>query len=42
MKCNKCPMYHYWSNESDRGEECSIFGYGWASFVKKCSKVVVI
>ena len=31
MKCNKCPMYHYWSNESDRGEECAIFGDGWDS-----------
>ena len=31
MKCNKCPMYHYWNNESDRGEACAIFGDGWDS-----------
>ena len=31
MKCCRCPLYHYWSNESDRGEECAIFGDGWDS-----------
>ncbi len=31
MKCNKCPMYHYWNNESDRDEACGIFGDGWDS-----------
>ena len=31
MKCNKCPMYHSWNNESYKGEECEIFGDGWAS-----------
>ena len=24
-------MYHYWNNESDRGEACAIFGDGWDS-----------
>ena len=31
MKCCRCPLYHYWSNESDRGESCAIFGDGWDS-----------
>lgn len=31
MKCAKCPLYHYWNNESDRGEECAIFGDWWDS-----------
>lgn len=31
MKCCRCPLYHYWSNESDRGEDCAIFGDGWDS-----------
>ena len=31
MKCCRCPLYHYWSNESDRGEACTIFGDGWDS-----------
>ena len=31
MKCCRCPLYHYWSNESDRGEACAIFGDGWDS-----------
>ena len=29
MKCCKCPMYHWWDNESDKGEACEIFGDGW-------------
>ena len=24
-------MYHYWNNESDKGEACAIFGDGWDS-----------
>ena len=24
-------MYYYWNNESDKGEECGIFGDGWDS-----------
>ena len=31
MKCAKCPLYHYWNNESDRGEACAIFGDEWDS-----------
>lgn len=31
MKCCRCPLYHYWSNESDMGESCAIFGDGWDS-----------
>jgi hypothetical protein len=31
MKCVRCPLYHYWSNESDSGEACAIFGDGWDS-----------
>ena len=31
MKCCRCPLYHYWRNESDRGEDCAIFGDGWDS-----------
>ena len=31
MRCSKCPMYHYWNNESDKGEACAIFGDGWDS-----------
>lgn len=29
MKCNKCPLYFYWNNENDKGEECKIFGDSW-------------
>ncbi len=31
MKCVRCPLYNYWSNESDSGEACAIFGDGWDS-----------
>ena len=31
MKCAKCPLYSYWSNENDRGESCGLFGDGWDS-----------
>ena len=31
MKCVRCPLYHCWSNESDSGEACAIFGDGWDS-----------
>ena len=31
MKCNNCPLYSYWSNESDRGESCGLFGDAWDS-----------
>ena len=31
MKCNHCPLYHFWSNESGRGEDCDIFGDAWDS-----------
>lgn len=29
MRCAKCPLYSSWSNESDSGESCGIFGDGW-------------
>lgn len=29
MKCDRCPLYTYWSNESDRGEACGLFGDAW-------------
>lgn len=31
MKCANCPLYHFWNTESDRGEECGLFGDGWDS-----------
>ena len=31
MKCNVCPLFSRWSNESDRGESCGLFGDGWDS-----------
>lgn len=31
MKCNKCPLYSYWNNENDRGEDCKLFGDSWDS-----------
>lgn len=31
MKCANCPLYSFWSNESDRGEECGLFGDSWDS-----------
>lgn len=29
MKCAKCPLFKSWSNESDRGESCGLFGDAW-------------
>lgn len=31
MKCNKCPLYISWNNESDKGEACGLFGDAWDS-----------
>ena len=31
MKCNGCPLFSSWNNESDRGESCGLFGDGWDS-----------
>ena len=31
MKCCRCPLYTFWSNESDRGESCGLFGDAWDS-----------
>ena len=31
MRCNICPLFSSWNNESDRGEACAIFGDGWDS-----------
>lgn len=31
MKCNKCPLYSSWNNESDSGEACGLFGDAWDS-----------
>lgn len=29
MRCNKCPLFTSWNNESDRGEACGLFGDTW-------------
>lgn len=29
MRCAKCPLYSSWSNESDSGENCGLFGDSW-------------
>lgn len=29
MRCAKCPLFQSWSNESDSGESCGIFGDAW-------------
>ena len=34
MKCAKCPLYKSWSNESDSGESCEIFGDSWDSYLQ--------
>jgi hypothetical protein len=34
MKCNKCPLYRSWSNESDSGEECGLFGDAWDNLLQ--------
>lgn len=31
MRCNNCPLYMGWNNESGCGESCHIFGDGWDS-----------
>lgn len=31
MKCANCPLFSQWSNESDRGEACALFGDAWDS-----------
>ncbi len=31
MKCANCPLFTSWSNESDKGEACGLFGDGWDS-----------
>ena len=31
MKCNRCPLFRSWSNESDSGESCLLFGDSWDS-----------
>ena len=31
MKCNICPLFHSWNNESDSGESCGLFGDSWDS-----------
>lgn len=31
MKCNNCPLFSSWNNESDRGEACGIFGDDWGN-----------
>ena len=31
MKCANCPLFSSWNNESDRGENCGLFGDGWDS-----------
>ena len=34
MRCNKCPLFMKWSNESDRGEACGLFGGAWDNFLQ--------
>jgi hypothetical protein len=34
MKCAKCPLYRSWSNESDSGESCGLFGDGWDNLLQ--------
>lgn len=29
MRCAKCPLFTSWSNESDEGKACGLFGDGW-------------
>ena len=29
MKCDNCPLFTWWNNESDKGESCGLFGDGW-------------
>lgn len=29
MKCNNCPLFTSWNNESDKGESCGLFGDAW-------------
>ena len=31
MRCNKCPLFLWWNNESDKGESCGLFGDSWDS-----------
>ena len=31
MRCNNCPLFISWNNESDRGEACAIFGEDWGN-----------
>ena len=31
MRCDICPLFSSWDNESDKGEACAIFGDGWDS-----------
>lgn len=31
MRCENCPLFESWSNESDSGEACAIFGDAWDS-----------
>ena len=31
MKCANCPLFSSWNNESDKGENCGLFGDSWDS-----------
>lgn len=31
MRCARCPLFRSWSNESDSGEACALFGDAWDS-----------
>ena len=31
MRCNICPLFSSWDNESDKGESCGLFGDAWDS-----------
>ena len=34
MRCSNCPLFSSWSNESDRGEACRLFGDSWDDAVQ--------
>lgn len=29
MRCENCPLFSSWNNESDKGESCGLFGDAW-------------
>ena len=39
MRCNICPLFSSWDNESDKGESCGLFGDAWDSSFQYEDKV---